>query len=76
MIKRDGQLGEQGVGEQGLVKQGMYREQENSHLGWSDHIMILVMSNLNKTILFSDLCTVLAGPYLPLWLIDRKHTYV
>ena len=21
---------------QGLVKQGMYREQENSHLGWPD----------------------------------------
>ena len=22
---------------QGLVEQGVYREQENSHLGWPDH---------------------------------------
>ena len=26
---------------QALVKQGMYREKENSHLGWPDHTGVL-----------------------------------
>ena len=27
---------------QGLVEQGMYREQENSHLEWPDHTLVLL----------------------------------
>jgi len=49
---------------QGQVEQRMYREQENSHLGWPDDTAILVMRNLDKTILFSDLAIELPGPYL------------
>ena len=49
---------------QRLVQLRMYREQENSHLGWPDDTAILVMRNLDKTILFSDLATELPGPYL------------
>ena len=61
---------------QGQVEQRIYREQENSHLGWPDGTAILVLKNLDKTILFSDLSTELPGPYLLLWLISRRHTYV
>ena len=54
----------------------MYREQESSHVGWPDDTAILVMRNLDKTILFSDLSIELPGPYLLLWLIGRRHTYI
>ena len=37
LLKRDGQSGEWVEAAQGWVKQGMYREQESSHLEWTDH---------------------------------------
>lgn len=48
------------------VEQGRYQEHGNSHLGWPDHATILVMSILDKTIVFSDLSIVLSGPHFSL----------
>ena len=75
LLKRDGQSGEWVEAAQGWVKQGMYREQEDSHLGWPDHAgttqLLCPPGPLPLRLLLCD-------PLDPLWLWwgNRRWVYM
>ena len=65
LLKREGQSGEWVEVTQGWVKQGMYREQEDSHLGWPDHAGTTQLLCPPGPL---PLRLLLCGPHDPLWL--------